>query len=331
MKNCKRLILWLMMLLSIPAQHVMGNPAGFKAQTLATVIQDEKSAANTGDSHFDIMVAKLNASQKKGRFIPPSPEALGLAEQLFMDIFQGKPLATLAPALTRLNLIMETVELDASRYLLLMEAPTHRRGRGFYIFPATATQFGFSNQVLMIPHGFYDYHTGDIGIHLMLEGPFAGAAFNTVHRYGSRKLKDVPSNETWDMADLFDTFFSAFTRAFVRTHPGGHLIQLHGFSRKKRNTDAGRNSDIILSNGTAYPSQVLTAFGDCMKIKLPGVTRLYPMEIHALGGTQNTIGKVMRAMDHPGFIHLEMSLSMRKKMTYGHDIRNRFLSCLENL
>jgi hypothetical protein len=183
----------------------------------------------------------------------------------------------------------------------------------------------------MIPHGFYDYHTGDIGIRLMLEGPFAGAAFNTVHRYGSRKLKGVPSNETWDMADLFDTFFSAFTRAFVRTHPGGHLIQLHGFSRKKRNTDAGRNSDIIISNGTAYPSQGLTDLSDCLKIKLPGITRLYPMEINTLGGTQNTIGKVMRSMDHPGFIHLEMSLSMRKKMTYNHDIRYSFLSCLKNL
>jgi len=331
MKNCKLLIFWFMMILIIPAKHVMGDPAGFKIQALATVIQDDKSVIKAGDSHFDIMVAKLKASQKKTRFIPPSPEALGLAEQLFTGIFQGKPLTTPASTLTRLNLTMETVELNARRYLLLMEAPTHRRGRGFYIFPAPGTEFEFSNQVLMIPHGFYDYHTGDIGIHLMLEGQFAAAAFNTVHRYGNRKLKGVPSNETWDMADLFDTFFSAFTRAFVTTHPGGHLIQLHGFSRKKRNTDAGRNSDIIISNGTAYPSQVLTALGDCIKIKLPGITRLYPMEIKELGGTQNTIGKVMRSMDHPGFIHLEMSLSMRKKMTYDHDIRNRFLSCLENL
>ncbi|WP_319575977.1 hypothetical protein [uncultured Desulfobacter sp.] len=331
MKNCKLCIFGLMMLLTIPAQHVMGDPAGFESRTLATAIQDEKSAANIGDSHFDIMVAKLKASQKKTRFTPSSPEALRLAEQLFTDIFQGKPPATLAPTLTRLNLIMEIVELDASRYLLLMEAHTHRRGRGFYIFPATGTEFEFSNQVLMIPHGFYDYHTGDIGIHLMLEGQFAAAAFNTVHRYGNRKLKGVSSNEIWDMADLFDTFFSAFTKAFVRTHPAGHLIQLHGFSRKKRNTDTGRNSDIIISNGTAYPSQALTALCDCVKIKLPGITRLYPMEINALGGTQNTIGKVMRSMDHPGFIHLEMSLSMRKKMTYDHDIRNRFLSCLEKL
>lgn len=222
---------------------------------------------------------------------------------------------------------MKHIELDGQSYILIMEDGEYRAGKGFYII-STEIQ---SDNVLMIPHGLHDYHTSDIGMKLMLEGNFAAASFNTVHRYGSRKAKGGKSNEVWDMADLFDTYFAAFTRAFVNAFPKGHLLQLHGFSRNKRKSPEGKDSDIILSSGTKKTTWPMERFGDCLKVKIPGMTRIYPDEVRELGGTENTIGSIMRSSGHSGFLHIEMSLSMRKNIKEEKALRSFFLNCVEKL
>lgn len=280
-----------------------------------------------GNESYDILMNELKDARKESSFIAPSEEALQSAEELFLGLLTGKNDNDWEEEWKNLNFSMESRELNGKSFNILVEHGENRAGKGFYIFSTTTK----SDNVLMIPHGLYDYHTSDIGMQLMLEGDFAAISFNTVHRYGNKKLKGSTSHATWDMADLYNTYFTSFTRAFIHAFPKGHLLQLHGFSRKKRKSFEGEDSDIILSTGSEKTTWQMELFSDCLKLKIPGMTRMYPDEVQELGGTKNTIGSIMRSSGHTGFLHIEMSLTMRKKMNQEKEVRTSFLKCVEKL
>jgi len=270
----------------------------------------------------------LHQAMQGGSYEHPSAAEVAQAEQLFFNLLTEKKQQK--PAWEKLGWQYLPIELSnrlgRRQAIILREAATERRGRGFFIFlrGEPSSEQALMQQALTVPHGFKDMLTDDIGAALFEEGNFRCAAFNTVHRW----VKQDDQRIEQDLAREPSSFFTDFTRAFARSAPQGRLIQLHGFSQKKRKSAAGRRADFILSSGSRNASQDLRLLSSCLGQTL-GITALtYPDQVHELGGTKNISGKILRTMDHPGFLHLEMSHPIRKRLHKEILAREKFLQCI---
>ncbi len=268
-------------------------------------------------------------ARQEGTFQTSNAKDLAQAENLFVRLLKGERSNALTEAWRSLGFQLRQARINERIVLVLMEDPKHKLGRGFYLFPLKAA----GSDLLMMPHSFFDLHTGRIGMRLFDEGLFCGAAWNTVHRHkypgGGANITDHDDDlPNWDLADLQDTCFTAMTRAFARAFPLGHLVQLHGFSKEKRKSRAGRDSDIVLTNGTETPSKNLIALGDCLKIRLAAMVRVYPTEIRDLGGTENVSGIILNTLGHNGFIQIEICRPLREKLKKSASTRKTLISCM---
>ncbi|SDU55797.1 hypothetical protein [Desulfobacula phenolica] len=306
------------------------------ALTLFFLLQPSLSQ---GDSGYLLVKQHLHEARTKTDFVFPSKKELQTVQHLFYRMLKKEPHKALIEEWKQLNFSMTNIECKGKEYTLLSEDEQNRTGRGFYIFPTTPK----TNRVLMIPHGLHDFHTDDIGIQLSLEGHFAAAAFNTVHRYGNKRKNSLPqknnlqqknrpkNDEAHDLAKLSDTFFTAFTAAFARAYPDGSLLQVHGFSKSRRKTLEGRNSNLVVSSGTRQASRLANKFADCLKKQFTGNVSLYPRDVRELGGTRNISGILLRSAGHNGFIHIELDLATRQQIKDVPEIKQWFLNCIEML
>ena len=280
------------------------------------------------------LASMLAAAQQGGRYEQISESEWHQSESLFFRLLNAEPVAALLADVDQLGFRLSEIHVNGSPYVVLMEKEDARKGRGFYLFRRDAS----SADVLMIPHAYYDLHTATIGMQLGLQGSFAAIAWNTVHRYrsknnapskaGNRGMADAERDDMWDMARLSNTCFTAFATAFAKKYETGRLLQIHGFSQKKRSTSKGRNADIILSPGAVSSVLPLTEYGDCMKLELPVVVNIYGSDVDELGGTRNVVGQLLRSLGHGGFLHMEMSKSLRVLLKDNPDMRQAFLHCL---
>ena len=286
------------------------------------------SAADPAASEIMPDVSELyHQSKERGVYLPPDPEELYLAESLFVQMLRGERGEELAGQWRQLGYKLQRAKLNKGVVLALSEDEKERKGRGFYLFPLEQT----GSTLLMMPHRFFDMHTGPIGLKTYAAGPFAGAAWNTVHRYkksnkGFNRGYDILPN--WDLADLENSYFTALTRAFNQIYPQGHLVQLHGFSRDKRKSWVGKDSDIIISNGTNDPPNDLIEFADCLKLNMGVVVRVYPHEIRDLGALQNISARITDDYGNRGFIQMEMSLEVRQDLLKSKELRKVITSCM---
>ncbi|MBT8329991.1 MAG: hypothetical protein KJN87_09820 [Desulfofustis sp.] len=269
-------------------------------------------------------------SKKRGSYLSPDPEELDIVESLFARMLEGERGEQLAAQWRKLGYRLQRARLNNLVVLALSEDEKKKKGRGFYLFPLEQT----GSSLLMIPHRFFDMHTGPIGLKLYAAGSFAGAAWNTVHRHkksttGNGFRQDNDNLPNWDLADLEGSYFTALTRAFNRTFPQGHLIQVHGFSREKRNSWEGRDSDVILANGTMTPPQDLIEFADCLKLKMGVMVRVYPHEIRDLGAMENVSARITDNFGNRGFIQMEMSLGLRLDILKSKELNKVITGCMQ--
>ncbi|MEF8942040.1 MAG: hypothetical protein V5B78_04525 [Desulfohalobiaceae bacterium] len=211
------------------------------------------------------------------------------------------------------------VKQQGREYMVVMEDGT-KKGRGFYLFADVPD----SRSALMVPHGITDLKTGKIGMELLRKGDFVGGAFNTVPRYS----KSGDQSQKQDMAHTKGTYFIAYTKAFADVFPRGRLLQLHGFATEKRETQAGRAADVIVSPGSAILPPDMYELTQCLR-RTPFHIALYPVEVEELGGTTNISGNVLQSMGHSGFVHFEMSYLLRKRMADSPQLLETFANCLE--
>lgn len=272
----------------------------------------------------------FSAARKGGEYRQLQEEELAAVVVYFERMLEGERSQELFNAWEKLGFSTRKAHLGKKRVWVLMEQAEKKYGRGFYLFPLAAE----SSTVLMMPHGFYDLHTRRIGEQFFEEGEFLAAAWNTVHRnkYPGQNNKTTLDDNPWmwDMADLPNTCFTALTRAFARVQPKGHLVQLHGFSKAKRKSRSARDSDLILSNGTEFPPKKLITFGDCLKINLSVMVRLYPLETKDLGSTENISARILGALGHDGFVQMEMSLGLRDQQRSSINFRKAVLGCMNS-
>jgi len=256
---------------------------------------------------------------RDGHYLTPGSIELQQVTELFRQELQPGAPAQLSQAWQALGWERTTLELAGNTCRVVHESVARREGRGFYLFcPQTD-----SRSALQAPHAFKDLHTGRIALALARAARFRVVAWNTVPRYS----EDEQGRHSADMAHLPESYFTALTRALATDTAIEHVIQLHGFSRRKRKGN-GREAHIILSNGTRRPDRPVFELAARLQQALAADTRVYPYDISELGALTNRQGQVLREAGNDGFIHIELSAEMRTRLRKDGDTCRAFAASL---
>ncbi|MFC3033377.1 hypothetical protein ACFOEE_12690 [Pseudoalteromonas fenneropenaei] len=158
-----------------------------------------------------------------------------------------------------------------------------------------------SQCVIFAPHQFFDEHTLTLAQSLF---PLCQLLlWNTQHRHTRTKQGD-----SRDFSLTTQSWPYQLLKAYLTRYPSATIIQLHGFSRDKRHTEAAKNADLILSNGNRSGSKRLQDLQQCFSNAGYQALR-YPQQVSELGGTRNVLNQLLT---QPGqFIHLEMERNTR--------------------
>ncbi len=278
----------------------------------------------TAQSRFE---QEIEATRDRSGYVTPSPDEVAVSERLFTRLIAGERSEGLERAFDAAGWQLD----DAGRRIAVVrEMRDDRRGRGVYLVRNRARPTSGKAVMLQAPHRFKDLDTGRILLRLFeADTSFTAAALNTVPRRYDAAGREVDA----DLAHLTDTHYIAFSRAFARRWPDGRIIQLHGYSSTSaRRSAAGRASDVIVSAGTADPSPRVRHLHRCLAARWPDrEIKLYPDQVQELGGTTNTIGQALRAIDFDGFVHIELNRPVRIALRDQATIRDNLAACiLEN-
>ena len=255
-----------------------------------------------------------------GDYRPAPAEEVSRAEALFLRLAQGGEPAALAAEASQLALTLESI----GALVIVREADHAKQGRGFFVFRRDLAPEA-RRDVLLVPHGFKDEMTRDIGLALFQQGGFSAAAWNSVPRRYERDGVSVDA----DLAHLPGTWFTAFALALARAWPLGQTLQIHGFDQGKRKSDAAANADMILSNGSQSAGAQLRRQGQCLASALARPVLLYSESMRELGGTTNVQGAALREAGYPGFVHMELSRPLRQALRDDVATRATLLRCLQ--
>jgi hypothetical protein len=270
-------------------------------ELLRKEIASRKVADVTVDPELENHAAYISAFRESLK----DPRAEGLKEQWAELGFEYAPFAG-------------TLELECYQ---LSEVKEQKLGRGYFLFFPDS----LSSNILQIPHQYIDTHTGKIAVRLAKENYFRVIAWNTLNRYAGR---DHEKDWNTDFSNAKDSSFTALAHAFNEENEGAYLFQIHGFSKTKRITRAGRQADFILSSGHyARTSPAFELMVQSMKNKFANVY-LFPTETGELGATKNVSGNILNKGKINHFIHIELSAESRENLIAKQKWRDSFYEAL---
>lgn len=246
-------------------------------------------------SLFGIDRKSFFKSIKSDKFIQISLEDYEEGYRYFFELLKNK------------NIEHKSFDIIDEKYYLVVKEK-QKNGFGAYIIKQNGKHF------LQMPHCRYDKYTCSIGWKLFFENNFKGAAFATAHRY---------NNQNSDLAHTKYSYFTAITKAYSTYDENGLIIQLHGFGK-----NSAKDVDIIVSSGSKKASVNAINIDKCLKEK-GFISKLYGKEIYSLGGTTNSSNKLLKQMRYNHFIHLELSLDIRKKLLNSKSLRDKVAKCLK--
>lgn len=211
---------------------------------------------------------------------------------------------------------------DAEGFAQLVEPFGNCQGRGVYLIGLSPDA---APTAMTAPHRGADKHTGTLAAMFAEEGKLAAAAWNSAPR-----RKSAECDAFGDLAKAEEHFFTAFALSFAQAYPQGRVVQLHGFDRDNRQSLAGSEADIIISDGTDQPGDRLLALSECLTISLQAWNvRVYPLDAPELGALKNAQGAALREQGFEGFTHIEMSLNLRLALRKDTGLRAQFLNCFK--
>ncbi len=205
--------------------------------------------------------------------------------------------------------------------VVLRETEEDRAGRGEYVVRGLETA---APLLIAAPHRRADRFTGTLARQLYAESDAAAAAWNSAPRRG-------PLGKSNDVARLRRHPFTAFALAFAVTYPAGRIVQLHGFDHARRRTDAARKASVIISSGSVRVSGSVEEVAGCLRTNARiGPVLVYPADVDELGATTNAQGAALQDAGFGGFVHLELSLPLRKELARDTALREWFAKCLRS-
>ncbi len=177
----------------------------------------------------------------------------------------------------------------------------------------------FGGVFLQAPHRIADKHTGDL-----VQKLTAAEAVDTVFvNQRHRREFDYSRESNSILIDL--------SLSYLRRTPNGIVVQVHGYAREKRATKAAQDAEIIISSGHPGMIRLPLGFAGCLRDEgFKGVS-VYGKDVDELGGTLNPIKRALYRHRFHRFLHIEMSLLLRKRLMSSRDHRRRFIRCLNTL
>ncbi len=258
------------------------------------------------------MSAGMTAKTYAVPYVAPSAETLKQAQLLFeRTLTVTDDISELVTAWNGLGFRL-TAEIITGERVLKLEEIDSAAGGGLYRFRSDAAQ----RIALQAPHRYDDLLTEPIARELFINNSIAALAISTVRRGQVDLCKETKS------------YFHAFTLAFVTVYPTGRILQIHGFEKETRRTDANQKTDAIISSGSKKPAQWVREYARGLSNLSDAAIKLYPDDVDELGGTQNTQGRLLRSLGNDGFAHIELSYELRRKMKADANLRQRLLDCL---
>lgn len=277
----------------------------------------------------EVLSALLDEQQCK-RYVPPSQAQLLRARELFLDLLKqradDKTISLGAKQAQReawaaLGFSLHVIQINKQDWWLLREAQERCRGYSVFLFRATA------RHALMVqaPHRFHDIRTADLAAAFVRQDAADIVVWNTVARYTRARGERAAA----DLAHRDNSYMQALTWAYARVEPGAAVVQLHGFSRKKRKTRVGAAASVILSSGEGHTSARVLSTARCLQGSALGSGVLvYPRDVLELGGTKNKQGDLLHGMGRQGFVHIELSRQTRERLLSDERMREAFVSCI---
>ncbi len=175
-------------------------------------------------------------------------------------------------------------------------------GQGFYALRARGAAL-----FLQAPHAAGDdLQTGEITFRLARELEPRALALSTTSRAEIDLARDGGS--------LFQEATLGFARHLRGKEPT--VLQIHGFAQDKRRTEAGRNSDVILSSGHDTPGRAVQVLARCLRRDLDLQVGVFP-DVPELGAQTNLQGQ---QLPQGSFVHVELSRDLRRDLARGEGI-----------
>ena len=258
-------------------------------------------------------IAILQRHRTTGTFDIPSIADARTAQARFTGLLSGAG-APLPPGLMQ-------ARVEGRDERILKEGADDCRGRGIY---RLNDAIGAVPLAIVAPHDGADRHTGEIARLLFEETAASAAAWNSAPR---RPGPDCPGGGDPTRVDTH--YLTAFSLAFAKRHPQGRIVQVHGFDGELRTSRAAQLADMIVSDGSRYPSPRLLDLADCLSASMvPSRVVVFPLETAELGATVNRQGRALRDEGFTGFAHIEMSAAFRERLLAEPDLRAELSRCL---
>ncbi|WP_164009921.1 hypothetical protein [Pyxidicoccus trucidator] len=273
----------------------------------------------------DARFAGLWPAVKDVKFHPTTLEERAAFTKLLPALLKAAPERKTPPAgleqvAASVGFRLEVWEGKQDTFWVLREKAERLRGAGAYVVrtgPAT-------EDVVQVPHPWFDRGTEDIGVGLFACAPeglrprlFMTA---TAHRYHGNpgETPEDPEHPA-DVAHNPDHLFQEVTNLVARTLSMPRVVQLHGFGTAKAAAGQQRDQSMtaVVSSGTRQPTAWARRVSQRLVKVLGEGVRLYPEGAQVLGGTQNAQGRLLQAYECAHFLHLELSAQARKSLTSG--------------
>ena len=281
------------------------------------------------------------ARARKGQYVAEAPARLGrtrTAVNVLLDALKHEqPLDRAGAALAAVHLRLVRTELGGGAAVAVVEEPSHREGRGIFVWRCGALAH---ERIVQVPHSFFDEDTLPIGLAAAAAG--ARALFvNTVHRYpgGIAPTQAVGEEESGaedsgerpspaDLAHQTETTWQIMTLGALEHFAPIVLLQLHGFADRGDAAHAGEGvvvSPSVVDAGkqaakhvVARLARALTGVGVC----------LFPRDTRVLGGTRNAQARLLASHDSGVFLHVEIARTVRRRLASDEVLRGAFVDAV---
>ncbi|MBD1581481.1 hypothetical protein [Pseudoalteromonas sp. S16_S37] len=172
--------------------------------------------------------------------------------------------------------------------------------------------------VVSVPHQFFDQYTLTISS-AIFENLCQVMVSNSHHRHS-----DQVDGQTMDLSTRASSLHHNAILAYQARYPLAKIFQIHGSSKKKRNSPTGKNADFIVSQG-AISTAAIQQLSQCLR-QISSASYDYPRQINELGGTKNVMHQL--ALTPGSFFHIEISRSMRLKLIENNQLMEQLTLCL---
>ncbi|MBE7465812.1 MAG: hypothetical protein HS116_20245 [Planctomycetes bacterium] len=214
----------------------------------------------------------------------------------------------LKPAAAALGFVLERMESEGRAAWVLKEG-AERRGRGIYVFLEHPAEQAI---VLQAPHQRNDLYTERLAARGFARG-YASAVFGSTINRNHCPAEEKGGIPCSDVANAPRSFFQAATEGAARAFKQSAFVQLHGFE-SMRDEDRGEYQ-VILSTGderwTGALNSMVVQLREALGDKAVG---RYGLDVQVLGATRNAQGRYLREHADDTFVHIEMTLNLRKAL-----------------